>query len=146
MKLEGTYTVPAPRDLVWQHLMNPQTLARALPGCEKMEQNADGSFGAELKVGIGAVKGTYQGRVEILDPVPPECFRMKVEAKGSGGFVQGEATLSLAENAGGTEITYSGEAQVGGLIASVGQRLIQSAARQSLNQFFQTFAKQVQSS
>ena len=88
MKLEGTYTVPAPRDLVWQHLMNPQTLARALPGCEKMEQNADGSFGAELKVGIGAVKGTYQGRVEILDPAPPERFRMKVEAKGSGGFAK----------------------------------------------------------
>src|SRR5207249_6236578 len=100
MKLEGTHTILAPRDLVWQRLMNPQVLARALPGCEKMEQNADGSFGAELKV----------------------------EAKGTGGFVKGEATLSLAENAGGTLITYSGEAQVGGLIASVGQRLIQSAA------------------
>ena len=146
MKLEGTHTILAPRDLVWQRLMNPQVLARGLPGCEKMEQNADGSFGAELKVGIGAIKGAYQGRVEILDPAPPERFRMKVEAKGTGGFVKGEATLSLAENAGGTLITYSGEAQVGGLIASVGQRLIQSAARQSLNQFFQTFAKQVQSS
>ena len=146
MKLEGTHTVPAPRDVVWQRLMDPQALSRALPGCEKIEPNPEGGFAAEFKVGLGAIKGTYRGRVEILDPVPPERFRMKVEGKGTGGFVKGEATLTLAENAGGTLITYSGEAQVGGLIASVGQRLIQSAARQSLNQFFQTFAKQVQSS
>jgi carbon monoxide dehydrogenase subunit G len=146
MKLDGTYTIPAPRETVWKHLMDPQTLARALPGCERLEPAPDGSFSAQLKVGIGAVKGTYQGRVEILDPAPPERYRLKVEGKGAGGFVKGEGTLALSESAGGTSISYSGEAQVGGLVASVGQRLLEAAARQTLSQFFQAFAKQIQSS
>ncbi len=146
MKLEGTATIPAPRDLVWQHLMNSESLCRALPGCEKLQPNADGSFSAELKVGIGAVRGTYSGRVEILDPKAPESYRMRVEGKGAAGFVKGEGALKLTEQADGTLITYSGEAQVGGLIASVGQRLLQGASRQIVDKFFEAFAQQVRSS
>ena len=145
MKIEGTHTIPASRDIVWQHLMNPETLARSLPGCEKIEPNADGSFDAELKVGIAAVKGAYHGRIEILDPAPPERYRMKVEGKGRGGFLKGEGTVTLSDaEPASTQISYAGEAQVGGVIASVGQRLLQAAARQIVNQFFQAFAKQVQ--
>ena len=143
MKLEGKYTIPAPRETVWKRLLDPATLARALPGCEKLEPNPDGSFGADLKVGIGAVRGTYHGRVEILDPQPPESYRMKVEGKGTGGFVKGEGTLKLTEDGGGTTIAYSGEAQVGGVIASVGQRLLESAGRQIAGKFFEAFAQQV---
>ena len=143
MKLEGTYTIPAPRETVWKRLLDRATLARALPGCEKLEPNPDGSFSADLKVGIGAVRGTYHGRVEILDPQPPESYRMKVEGKGAGGFVKGEGTLKLTEDGGGTVIAYSGEAQVGGVIASVGQRLLESAGRQIAGKFFQAFAEQV---
>jgi uncharacterized protein len=143
MKLEGSYTVPARRETVWQRLMDPQVLAHSLPGCEKFEPNTDGSYHAELKVGIAAVKGSYHGRVEILDPVPPEHCRLKVEGKGTGGFLKGEGILSLTEAGGGTEIHYSGEAQVGGVIASVGQRLILGAAKQVVNQFFEAFAKQL---
>ena len=146
MKLDGTYTVSAPREVVWRTLMDPQILARALPGCEKMEPNPDGSYRAELKVGIGAVKGAYHGRVQILDPVPLEHYRMKVEGKGTGGFVNGEGTLTLSDNAGGTAIRYAGDAQVGGVIASVGQRLLQGAAHKIVSQFFEAFAKQLQSS
>ena len=144
MKLEGTYRIPAPREIVWQQLMNPQVLARAMPGCEKLERSPDGCFRAELKLGIASIKGTYQGRIEILDPLPPERYRIKVEGKGTGGFVNGEATITLADGAGETVVSYTGEAQVGGLIASVGQRLMLGAARQVVNQFFQAFAAQVQ--
>jgi carbon monoxide dehydrogenase subunit G len=144
MKLEGTYRIPAPREIVWQQLMDPQVLAPAMPGCEKLERNPDGSFHAELKLGIASVKGTYQGRIEILDPVPPEHYRIKVEGKGTGGFLTGEATITLADGARETVISYAGEAQVGGIIASVGQRLMLGAARQVVNQFFQAFAAQVQ--
>ncbi len=144
MKLEGNYIVPAPRDVVWQYLMNPQVLGRSLPGCEKLVPNPDGSFHADLRVGIAAVKGTYRARIEILDPAPPEHFRMIVEGQGTGGFLKGEGTLTLAESSSGTLVSYSGDAQVGGLIASVGQRLIQGAARQIVQQFFDAFAKQVQ--
>ncbi len=143
MKIEGSYTIPAPRDIVWQQLMNPEVLARAMPGCQKLEPDPDGSFRAELKIGIAAVKGTYRGRVEILDAVPPERYRMKVEGQGSGGFVKGEATLTLTDGNQETRINYSGDAQVGGLVASIGQRLMQGAARQIINQFFELFAKEV---
>ena len=143
MKIEGSYKVPALREIVWQQLMNPEVLARSLPGCEKLEPNPDGSYHAELRVGIAAVKGNYHGHIEILDPVPPERFRMKVEGQGTGGFLKGEGTLVLTEDPAGTLISYSGEAQVGGVIASVGQRLILGAAKHIINQFFAAFAKQV---
>jgi carbon monoxide dehydrogenase subunit G len=143
MKLEGDYTVPAPREIVWNALLDPEILARSMPGCEGLVPNPDGSFSAELKVGIAMVKGKYHGRIEILERVPPEHFRMKVDGQGSGGFLKGEGTLTFSEAAGETLITYSGDAQVGGLIASVGQRLILGAARQIVDQFFQAFAKQI---
>ncbi len=143
MKLEATYTIPAPRELVWQQLMNPEALARALPGCEKIESNPDGSFRAELKVGIAAVKGTYHGRIEILEAVPPERYRMKVEGQGTGSFLKGEGTLILSERASETVVSYAAEVQVGGIIASVGQRLMLVAAKQIVNQFFEAFAKQI---
>ena len=143
MKLEGSTTVPAPREIVWQQLMNPEVLARSMPGCEKMEPNPDGSFRAELRIGIAAVKGTYQGRIEILDQAPPDHYRMKVEGKGAGGFLRGEGTLTLSPSGSGTLVSYSGDVQVGGLIASVGQRLILGAAKQVVNQFFESFTKQV---
>lgn len=144
MKLEGTYRIAARRETVWQHLLNPDSLAQSLPGCQKLEPQPDGSYGAEMQVGIAAVKGTYHGRVEILDAVAPEHFRMTVEGRGTGGFLKGEGTLTLSDDGAGTEIRYSGEAHVGGVIASVGQRLVLAAARQIVNQFFQAFAKQLQ--
>ena len=143
MRLEGSYTIHADRETVWKLLLSPEVLSRVMPGCQKLVPNPDGSYSATMKVGIAMIKGTYQGRIEILDPVQPEHFRMKVDGKGSTGFLHGEGTLTFAENGGDTLITYGGDVQVGGLIASVGQRLIQGAARQSLNQFFQDFTKQV---
>ena len=144
MKLEGTYTIPAPREVVWKHLMSPDTLARAMPGCEKIKPDADGSFHAELGIGIAAVKGKYHGRIQILDAVPPEHYTMKIEGQGTGGFVKGEGKLVLTPNGSSTVVSYSGDAQVGGIIASVGQRLILGAAKQVVSQFFESFAKQVQ--
>lgn len=143
MKIEGNYKLSAPRDLVWQQLLNPEVLARAMPGCEKLEPNADGSYHAELKVGIAAVRGTYHGRIEIVDPVPPEHFRMKVEGRGTGGFLKGEGILTLSDAAGQTVIAYDGEAHVGGIIANVGQRLILGAAKHVIREFFEAFAKQI---
>jgi carbon monoxide dehydrogenase subunit G len=145
MRLEGAYTIPAKRDVVWRSLMDPQILSRALPGCEKMESNPDGSYRTELKVGIGAVRGSYHGRVQILDPLPLEHYRMKVEGKGAVGFVNGEGTLTLSDDAAGTVIRYTGDAQVGGVIASVGQRLLQGAAHKIVSQFFEALTKQLRS-
>ena len=144
MKIEGSYKVSAPRARVWQALLDPAILGRAMPGCEKLEPNSDGSFHAELAIGIAAVKGRYHGHVRILDPSPPERYRMSVEGQGTGGFMKGEGTLSLVEQGPETVINYSGDAQVGGVVASVGQRLILGAAKQIVNHFFSAFAKQLE--
>jgi len=144
MNIQGSYKIPAPREVVYKQLLDPDALSQALPGCEKLTPNPDGSYQAEMKVGIAAVKGTYQGRVEILDPNPPERFRIRVNAQGKGGFLKGEGEIILTGSEGETTVSYSGETQVGGLIAAVGQRMIQAATRQIVTQFFQAFAKQLQ--
>jgi len=147
VKVEGTYIISAPRETVWQHLMSPDSLARSIPGCEKLVPNSDGSYDAELKISISAIKGAYQGRVEILDTLAPERYRIKVEGQGMGGFVRGEGTLALADDGpAATKITYLGDAQVGGILANVGQRLILAATRQMANHFFRQLSEQIQPS
>jgi uncharacterized protein len=143
MKIEGSYDLHAPREMVWQHLMSPESLARALPGCQKLEPSSDGSYDVVLKIGIGSIKGTYHGRVQLTDVAAPDSFVMKVEGKGPGGFLSGQGKLALTANGqGGTTIRYLGEAQIGGLFAGVGQRLFQATERQIVSQFFQSLASQ----
>lgn len=144
MKIEGSYTVPASRDVVYKQLLDPEVLAHALPGCEELAPNPDGSYRARMKVGIAAIKGSYQGCVEIMEPSPPERFRMRVNAQGKGGFLKGEGVVVLTAAEAGTNVSYSGETQVGGMIASVGQRMVQAATRKIVNQFFQAFTEQFQ--
>lgn len=143
MKMEGSYQVSAPRELVYEQLLNPEKLAQALPGCEKLEPNSDGSYQAQMTVGIAAIKGSYHGRVEILDRIPPERFRIKLSGQGKGGFLKGEGTLALSNSEPVTTIHYEGDVQVGGVFAAVGQRMIQAATKQILQQFFQAFAEQI---
>lgn len=144
MKIQGSYKIPTAREVVYKHLLDPEALAQALPGCEKLTEHDACSYDAEICVGIAAVKGTYQGRVEILDQNPPESFRMRVNAHGNSGFLKGEGEIVLTGSGDETTVSYSGETQVGGLIAAVGQRMIQAASRQIVSQFFQAFAKQIQ--
>jgi uncharacterized protein len=146
MKLEGSFTLSASRDTVWQKLMDAQVLARVLPGNEGLETGPEGGYQVALKVGIGAVKGTYSGRIEILDPVPPERYRLKIEGRGARSFLKGEGDLALAEQgSSSTLIHYVGEIQLGGLLASVGQRLLEGAARQMISRFFEALAHEIHS-
>ena len=146
MKLEGSYTIPAPRHAVWEKLMDSQALARVLPGCESLEAGLEGNCHLTLKVGVGPVKGTYRGRIEILDPAPPERYRLKFEGRGTGGFVEGEGSLALAEQGpSSTLVHYAGEVQVGGLVASVGQRLLEAVARQMISRFFEGLTREISS-
>jgi carbon monoxide dehydrogenase subunit G len=144
MKVEGSYKVPASRETVYKTLLDPGALLNAFPGCQKLTPYDACSYDAEMCVGIAAVKGTYQGRVEILDQNPPESFRMRVNARGKAGFLKGEGEIVLSGSGNETTVSYSGETQVGGMIAAVGQRMIQAATRQIVTQFFQAFACQCQ--
>lgn len=136
MKLEGRYTLPAPPAKVWALLTDPQRLAKLLPGCERLDSDGPDRFKAAVKFAIAAISGRYAGTLEFADKNPPHSMRMKLSGKGIPGFVDGEGRLELTEKNGQTELHYSGQAQVGGMIAAVGQRMIEGVARKIVDQFF----------
>jgi carbon monoxide dehydrogenase subunit G len=136
MKLEGRHILPAPPDKVWALLTDPQRLAKLLPGCERLDPDGPDRFKAAVKFAIAAISGKYTGTLEFADKKPPHSMRMKLSGKGIPGFVDGEGQVELAEKNGQTELHYSGQAQVGGMIAAVGQRMIEGVARKIVDQFF----------
>ena len=143
MKVEGTFTIKADKDRVWALLQDPDVLAVCIPGCEKLEPTGDDTFAATLNVGVAGIKGRYQGTVAVADRDPPHGYRMIVEGSGGPGFVKGEGTFSLAEKKPGvTTIHVAGDAQAGGTLARVGQRLMLQAAKLLMKQFFTRLNKE----
>ena len=136
MKLEGSYDVPLPRKKVWDAFLNPAQLKKAIPGCEKLEALGPDEFKATLKVGVAAVKGTFEGKVKLSDKKPPESYRLSAEGSGGPGFVKADTLITLTEIDGGTRVSYSADVQVGGLIAGVGQRMLGGVSKMMLDQFF----------
>jgi carbon monoxide dehydrogenase subunit G len=136
MKLEGAYEVPAPRQKVYEAFLDPKQLKKAIPGCEKLEAIGPDEYKATMKVGVGGVKGTFEGKVRLSDKQPPESYKMAVEGSGGPGFIRGEALISLTETGEGTRVAYSADLQVGGLIASVGQRMLGGVAKMMADKFF----------
>jgi hypothetical protein len=136
VKIEGSSDIPAPRERVWAAFLDPALLARALPGCEGLEAIGPGEYKAKMKIGVAAIKGTFEGKVRLYDLEPPNRYKMALEGSGGPGFVRGEASMELADADGGTRVTYSADAQVGGLIASVGQRMLGGVSKMMLDQFF----------
>jgi carbon monoxide dehydrogenase subunit G len=143
VKLRGLARLPAARALVWELLTNPEKLAKCLPGCERLEATGADEYQVAVKFGIAAISGKYSGKVTLAEKRPPASLRMKVEGKGAPGFMKGEGKIELVERNGETEVRYEGEAQVGGLIASVGQRMIEAAAKRIVQQFFDSAGKQL---
>jgi carbon monoxide dehydrogenase subunit G len=146
VKVTGTHLLNAPRDRIWQLLNDPAFLKACLPGCESLEATGPDQYQATLAIGIAMVKGRYTGSVTLSEKEPPQRFRMQVEGKGTGGFVHGTGLLDLSEEPQGTKVTYEGDVQVGGPIASVGQRLLDGAAKMLVGQFFTAVNKQVTAS
>ena len=136
MKFEGTARLPAPPAEVFSLLTDASRLARLLPGCERLEPDGPDRYKAAVKFGIAAISGKYAGTLEFAEKRPPHSLILKMDGKGLPGFVKGQGRIELAAKGSDTELTYSGEAQVGGLIASVGQRMIDVAARKIVQQFF----------
>ena len=144
MKLEGSYTFTAPRNLVWETLLDPEVLRKALPGCEALDKVGENEYKVVLNVRVGPVQGKFTGSVTLTDLNPPESYHMKVSGQGAPGFVSGEGDITLEEQNGSTILRYTGEAQVGGRIASVGQRLLDSTAKSLTRQGLETIDKLIQ--
>jgi carbon monoxide dehydrogenase subunit G len=146
MRLEGSYEMPAPRAAVWAALLDPDRLRQAIPGCETLEPVGEDEYRAIMKVGIAAVRGTFEGKVRLADRAAAESYRMRVEGRGPAGFVHGDATIRLSDVESGTRVAYSAELAVGGLIAGVGQRMLGSVSRGMADRFFARMAELVRGS
>jgi carbon monoxide dehydrogenase subunit G len=137
MKIAGEQTLSAPRERVWALLNDPQRLSRLIPGCEKLEVISPTEFAGTLNAGIAAVKGVYTGKLKLEEVRPPEHYKMAVDGKGKQGFMRGSGTLDLvAKGTSQTVVTYGGDIQIGGPLVQVGQRMIDSAAKMMIGQFF----------
>ena len=143
MKLEGSYDVKAPRQKVWSAFLDPETLRKAIPGCEKLEMIAADEYKATLKIGVAAVKGTFEGKVRLLDKKPSDSYRLAAEGSGGPGFVRADTLISLSDLEGGTRVSYRADVQVGGLIAGVGQRMLGGVSKMMADQFFNRMSEQL---
>ncbi len=144
MKIEGTHHLNATRDRVYQSLIDPVVLQRCMPGCERLEKTSENTYSATIRSGVGAIKGVFTGTVRLEDMRPPEHYRIVVEGKGAPGFIKGSGNLDLEEEGGGTLIKYTGDLQLGGTIAGVGQRMIQGTAKMMAAQFFTALGAEAQ--
>jgi len=144
MDVKGTYLFNAPRDEVWKAVLDPDVLSKSLPGIQSLESIGENKYRAVMKIRIGPVQGQFNGTVELVDLNPPVGYHILLDASGAQGFVKGEGDLELVVKGDSTELFYSGEAQVGGRIASVGQRLMESSSQALIQQGLQAFEAQIE--
>ncbi len=140
MKIVGSYTLPVAPERAYQILQDPAVLAQAMPGCESLEKIGPDEYRMQMKVILAALSGAFEGKVRITDQSPPSSFRLLIEGSGRIGFLKGDGLLKLSPSNGNTEVSYEGDAQVGGTIAAVGQRLIDGTAKMMIRKFFDKLA------
>ena len=152
MKISGSYALPVAPERAYQILQDPVMLAQAIPGCEGLEKIGPDEYRMKMKVLLAALSGQFEGKVRIADQSAPTSFRLIVEGTGRIGFLKGDGTLKLAPAASirvlsnalsdppSTVVSYEGEAQVGGTMAAVGQRLIDGTAKMMIKKFFDKLA------
>jgi carbon monoxide dehydrogenase subunit G len=144
MVMNGEVDLSAPPEKVWVMLNDPEVLKAAIPGCETLDKTSDTEFSAAVVAAIGPVKAKFKGKVNLTDLNPPNSYRINGEGEGGvAGFAKGGATVTLTPIEIGTKLTYAVEAQVGGKIAQLGQRLVNIAAKKTADKFFENFAKAV---
>jgi hypothetical protein len=145
MTMMGEVQLPAARQVVWEKLNDADVLKACIPGCEELNKTSDTSFEAVATTKIGPVKARFKGTVQLTDLDPPNGYKISGEGNGGvAGFAKGGATVSLADKDGGTLLTYNVEAQIGGKLAQLGQRLVNGAAKKIADDFFRNFAATVE--
>jgi carbon monoxide dehydrogenase subunit G len=144
MELSSTQFVPAAQQRVWDALNDPQTLKECITGCESIDAVSDSEYHAVLAAKIGPITARFKGKLTISDFNPPHSYSLVFEGQGgAAGFAKGGASVSLAPTEGGTNLSYSAKAQVGGKLAQIGSRLVDSVAKKTADDFFAAFIAKV---
>jgi carbon monoxide dehydrogenase subunit G len=139
VKIAGTSTVPVSQERAFSLLQDPAVLARCMPGCESLDRIGDNEYAMRMKMALASISGKFEGKVRIADSNPPDSFRLIVEGTGKIGFMKGDGLLRLTPGS-STTVSFEGDVQVGGTIASVGQRLIETSAKMLIKRFFDKLA------
>lgn len=145
MTMNGDIQLTAPQQVVWEKLNDTDVLKECIPGCQTLNKLSDTEFEAVATNKIGPVKATFKGRVTLSDLDPPNGYKISGQGDGGiAGFAKGGATVTLKpSDAGGTVLSYAVDAQIGGKLAQLGQRLVNGAAKKMADQFFEKFAAAV---
>ncbi len=144
VELAGDYEFSAPQELVWDMFQDPDVLARVMPGCKKLERIGDNEFQGQMNIKVGPVQGVFQGTLALSELQAPQSCHLVVNGRGSAGIIRGEGDLQLKPTTAGTLLTYEGQGEVSGRMATVGQRLMESSAKSITNQSLLNFEKQIQ--
>jgi len=144
MKVEGEHTVAAPRERVWTLLNDPGVLQRATPGVKELQPIGEDTYRAVIELAIGPVRGTFEGKITITEKVPPERVTMIVEGSGRPGTLKARGDLQLVAQNGSTLVRYTGDAQVTGVLMSVGHRLFGGVAKEMAGKFFSALAREIE--
>ena len=140
MDMTGEFRLAAPRDVVWKALNDPEVLKQSIPGCEEIVKQSDTEMTAKVAAKVGPVSARFSGKVTLSDLDPPNGYTISGEGQGGvAGFAKGGAKVALKEDAGGTLLSYTVQAQVGGKLAQIGSRLIDATARKMADEFFTRF-------
>jgi carbon monoxide dehydrogenase subunit G len=137
VKISGSHLLPLPVERAYQLLQDPDALAGAIPGCQGLEKVAEDEYRMQMKMALASISGAFEGKVRIADRQPPNSFRLIVEGTSRVGFVKGDGVLNLKPSGDGTEVSFEGDANVGGTMAAVGQRMIDGAAKMMIKKFFE---------
>ena len=144
MTMSGEQQLTANREKVWAALNDPAVLKACIPGCETLDVTGENEFSAVATNKIGPVNARFKGKVRLTDLDPPNSYKISGEGDGGiAGFAKGGATVALSDKDGGTLLTYNVEAQIGGKLAQLGQRLVNGAAKKLADDFFAKFAAAV---
>ena len=144
MKLTGSYQINLEKQKVWEALNNSEVLKKAIPGCEEFKKNSDVEFTATATNKIGPFNATFTGDIELRDLNPPNSYKISGSGNSPVGFASGEASVTLEDHEGGTKLTYTVDANVGGKIAQVGSRLIDMTAKKMADIFFGKFSELIE--
>ena len=144
MQLDISQMIAYPREKVWEVMLDPEVMARVLPGVEKFEVVGPDKYAVQVKMGVPSVKGTYTGNVEIFDKQPPSSFRLRGDGKGGPGWARGEVLLTLTPEGDGTTVNAKANAVIGGTIAGVGQRMMEGVAKGMARDFFASLDRELQ--
>jgi carbon monoxide dehydrogenase subunit G len=147
MDMQGSRHLGVTQGQAWDALNDPQVLKACIPGCDKVEPTGDNQYAIGMAVKVGPVSARFNGKINLLDVVPPESYTLAFEGQGgAAGFGKGNAKVKLAPAAAGTgcDLNYTAQAQVGGKIAQVGQRLVDGVAKSMAEEFFRRFDDEMQ--